>query len=240
MFGNNKLIGTDFSKDGKHLDVHSVFATVQGEGPHAGHPAVFVRLGYCNLRCLFCDTDFESDVKEMPLDALLDEIYSEFRKIKGDLVVITGGEPCRQNISLLVRILLERGCRVQIETAGTVWPPQLPTLFSHPNFTVVISPKTGKISMLAAEAATHFKYVVSVDQKRDADGLPIALMQRGANNAVALAKPPQHIPPQNVYLSPMDEQDGEKNLANNRLVADLAMKHGYTAGLQLHKYMSVE
>jgi len=45
--------------DGTSLLVKNIFKTLQGEGPHAGVPAVFIRLGGCNLACSFCDTEFE-------------------------------------------------------------------------------------------------------------------------------------------------------------------------------------
>ena len=45
----------------RHLDVHSIFHTIQGEGPYCGHPAVFIRLAGCNLQCPGCDTGRSDD-----------------------------------------------------------------------------------------------------------------------------------------------------------------------------------
>src|SRR5882672_9762748 len=53
MFGQNEVVKEDYDPQGK-LWVREVFYTIQGEGPDAGTPAVFVRLAGCNLRCYFC------------------------------------------------------------------------------------------------------------------------------------------------------------------------------------------
>jgi organic radical activating enzyme len=58
MRGNNPIRPPE-QGDGMILQVKSIFATIQGEGPNVGTPAVFIRLGGCNLACEFCDTSFE-------------------------------------------------------------------------------------------------------------------------------------------------------------------------------------
>ena len=42
----------------RSYDVHSIFPTIQGEGPFVGQPAIFIRLAGCNLQCPACDTDY--------------------------------------------------------------------------------------------------------------------------------------------------------------------------------------
>src|SRR5574344_1593020 len=61
MFGTNEVVGKRFFKDAApdQLFVTSIFYTLQGEGPFAGKPAVFVRLSKCQLSCSFCDTFFD-------------------------------------------------------------------------------------------------------------------------------------------------------------------------------------
>lgn len=59
MFGANRIVGQkEFADAGDKLMVTSVFVTLQGEGPYAGRPAVFLRLAYCNLACSFCFPDY--------------------------------------------------------------------------------------------------------------------------------------------------------------------------------------
>ena len=48
------------SRDADVLEVHSIFYTLQGEGPFCGSPAIFIRLAGCNLQCPGCDTDYTS------------------------------------------------------------------------------------------------------------------------------------------------------------------------------------
>jgi 7-carboxy-7-deazaguanine synthase len=126
--------------DGLTLWVQDVFYTLQGEGPFTGHPSVFIRMAGCNLRCFWCDTEFESSTWHPTLDELLERVES-VRPSTCDLIVLTGGEPLRQNIVPLIDRLLARGLRVQIETNGTLWL-DLP---ADPRLTVVCSPKTPRL-----------------------------------------------------------------------------------------------
>ena len=75
------------------LGLVEIFYTLQGEGTHAGTPAVFVRLAGCNLSCDFCDTDYA-------LRSLtsVEAVVERVREAGGDcpMVVVTGGEPLAQ------------------------------------------------------------------------------------------------------------------------------------------------
>src|SRR3990167_7916538 len=115
MFGKNKITKPSFG-DGYVLAIKEIFATLQGEGPFAGEPSVFVRLGGCNLQCKFCDTDFENSTN-ITLESLLLTIehlsISKAKRVR-KLVVITGGEPFLQPIELLCEKLIKSGYKVQI------------------------------------------------------------------------------------------------------------------------------
>lgn len=243
MFGKNPIQKQELG-DGRKLRVvkGSPFFTIQGEGPFAGHPAVFVRLHGCNLRCWFCDTEFSNpDDPEwdttMLARAILDEQIRYRRQFK--LVVITGGEPFRQNITKLCKMLLGYGFTVQIETAGSLWVPGLEELLGpvHGNrFRIVCSPKTPTIHEMVLKHATEFKYVVGSDTEI-INGVPAASTQNQNGVARPLAVSRSGTP---VYLSPMDEYDEEVNAHNRRKVAQLALKHGFIAGVQMHKLMEIQ
>lgn len=101
------------------MRVNEIFYSLQGEGYHAGTPAVFIRFSGCNLKCGFCDTKHDA-FKEMTED----DIIREACVYPATHVVITGGEPALQITASLVDKLHEKGKYVQIETNGTCRLPE--------------------------------------------------------------------------------------------------------------------
>lgn len=229
MFGDNPLRPQE-EGDGQHLWIQEVFYTLQGEAIFAGQPAVFVRLGGCNLRCYWCDTDFESSTYRPALEELLAHVES-LRAAVCDLIVITGGEPLRQNITPFVQRLLERGLRVQIETSGSL-SLDLP---EHPRLFVLCSPKTPKLHPGIVPRISAFKYVVASGETDPQDGLPIMSTQKQGTPA-RIARPPQGA---RVYVMPRDDRDPERNRANMQECARIAMSFGYTLTLQTHKLLGI-
>jgi 7-carboxy-7-deazaguanine synthase len=219
--------------DGKVLQVAEIFYTLQGEGPFSGLPSVFVRLTGCNLRCWFCDTKWDDDLDIFMSDRMVFEQAVEKAAGRTKLLVRTGGEPCRQNIGLLVNRFLEAGWQVQVETAGTIFQEAL----ARRGVTVVCSPKTPAIDKLVWKYVDAFKYVIDVDDEIDPDdGLPLANTQAPEGRKRALCKPK---PGAAVYLSPCDVQDEERNRLNRLRVGALALKYGHRAGVQLHKLLEL-
>jgi 7-carboxy-7-deazaguanine synthase len=225
MFGNNP-IRPPVKSDGEILQVQSIFATFQGEGPYTGWPAVFIRLGGCNLACRFCDTEFESF---HPLS--IDEIISKTNELSGKandntthkLIVITGGEPFRQPIEQLCDRLIKNSYKIQIETNGT--------LFRNvsKDVDIICSPKnTGTgyhmIREDLLERVNAFKFIVSAH-----DSLYSNVGNVGQAN--------YNIP---VYVQPMDEQDEQKNRKNMALAIKIAADNGYRISLQTHKILEIE
>lgn len=236
----------DRREDGSVV-VHSVFYTIQGEGPFAGDPAVFVRLAGCNLQCPACDTEYTSVRRRMrPAD-----VYSEVclalhdwaektvgehdHMACGNLVVITGGEPFRQNLQAVVAYLLKEGFRVQIETNGTLYPGDA-FLFHHPNLRIVCSPKTSVVHKKLVEHVDAFKYVATGSSIME-DGLPRHALEHP--NAGQLFRPPPSWHG-TIYLQPVDEQDEAKNAYNRAAVIASCMRHGYRLCLQLHKIIGLD
>lgn len=98
---------------GKTYRVNEVFYSVQGEGANAGMPFVFVRFAGCNLKCSWCDTEFESFTELTGL-----EIVARASAYGCKNVLFTGGEPA---LSLDAELLaLFEGWYKAIETNGTI------------------------------------------------------------------------------------------------------------------------
>lgn len=162
------------------LAVKRLFYTFQGEGPYAGHPALFIRLIGCNIGakqdCPWCDTDFSDhgDVTTFArLSTLIEATVNGTAHPPG--IVITGGEPLLQGEALrrlLTQYKLEQRkppAFWQIETNGMLYTPEL---FSGLNVYTVISPKVGhnqngyrplRESWLSKPLRTALKFVVDAD-----------------------------------------------------------------------------
>lgn len=214
------------------FDVHSVFPTIQGEGPFCGERALFIRLHGCNLRCPGCDTEYTAARTPVTAGFML-RAALDHRWYRGGLIVITGGEPLRQNIAPAVKQLLDNGFRVQIETNGVLAPEDLP--WDHPSFSVVCSPKTSRIHETIFAKAVAFKYVLRHGQVADEDGLPTKALLHAASPYVARPRPGAL-----VYVQPMDEDDAAANALNLDAAIRSAMKHGHKLQLQIHKICNLD
>jgi organic radical activating enzyme len=213
------------------LEIHSIFETIQGEGPYAGMPSVFIRLAGCNLDCPWCDTIYTgSDVTAMSPDFILSEVRS---LSDHKLIVITGGEPFRQDFSELVYTLIYAGYTIQVETNGTLYNENFP----YPLVTTVCSPKIGKIHKDLAPKISHYKYVASWDSIDLVDGLPIEVLGNSLRKRVA--RPPEGSTAR-IYLQPMDCQHEGGNARNLKAVVQSCITYGYVLCLQMHKIAGVE
>lgn len=220
-----------------NIVVHSMFPTVQGEGPFTGQPALFVRLAGCNLRCPLCDTDYTSKRSVYEVTSLVQTIVNARKGFAGDLIVITGGEPMRQPIGPLCFALAHAGYRVQIETNGTIWREEFAR--RHRNIYIVCSPKASRVAPLLWPQVDAVKYVLHADSV-DADGLPLRALDHP--NAGRVARPPAdwHGKKSDIYLQPVDVGDAAENARHARRVVLECLTHGYTVCVQTHKVLGVE
>jgi organic radical activating enzyme len=211
-----------------NLDIVKIWPTIQGEGPYYGCPAVFVRFAGCNLQCPMCDADYTSERRKMSPGKIVDEIQKYYKQ---SLVVLTGGEPFRQNLDPLVRLLINTGMTVQIETNGCYYQPAIP----YDKIMVVCSPKTPKIH---PDLPVHcYKYVLDEENISEGDGLPTSVL--------GMDKPPAR-PRDNewgkvpIYVQPADEFDEEKTRNNMEMTAAVVMKFGYRLSIQIQKIIGLE
>ncbi|MEX1240135.1 MAG: 7-carboxy-7-deazaguanine synthase QueE [Cyclobacteriaceae bacterium] len=96
------------------------FYTIQGEGYYQGQAAYFIRLGGCDVGCIWCDVKESWDATLHPLTPVV-EITARAKASGTPVVVITGGEPLMYDLTDLTGSLKEVGLRTHVETSG-VYP----------------------------------------------------------------------------------------------------------------------
>lgn len=100
------------------LPVMESFYTIQGEGFHQGKAAYFIRLGGCDVGCVWCDVKDSWDADKHPQLPITDMVQ-EAAANPGRIAVITGGEPLMHNLDGLTKALHKAGFRNHIETSGS-------------------------------------------------------------------------------------------------------------------------
>lgn len=261
MFGKNIVVkrDPDATYDSK-LKVREIFDTIQGEGPFTGVPAVFIRLAGCNLRCHFCDTDFDSDVREMSVEEIIDEVKAQTTKdASRRLIVITGGEPFVQPITKLCASLTQGQNRyeVQIETAGTLFDKGLIPMLLSGKVTLVCSPKTGSVHRDIDTYCKHWKYIVRMGEQSASDGLPMFSTQVPGESLMLYR--PKFSELNTIWLQPCEEYgtktaisvtdpnhivqeqvpDVQRTKRNMNLAVSIAMRFGYRLSVQTHKILGM-
>jgi len=247
--------------EASELLVKETFRTIQGEGPLAGWPAVFVRLAGCPLSCWFCDTDYsEEGVEPEPWPCVVDRIVRELRGtaggpspkfglMRGDmkpggLVVLTGGEPLAQPVADLARFLVSWRIRVQVETSGVRWQRNLP--LGSDLFHVTVSPKAPKLHPKLVWAMQHnadrFSWKFVLRKGETIEGGPVVNSQNRGKLLSDFPQPsPADVDARRVFVQPMDENSWDPDAApdanekNTRWCAELAVARGYRLSLQTHK-----
>lgn len=181
------------------LQVAEIFGpTIQGEGPTAGRPAMFLRLMGCNLSCGWCDTGYTWDASRYDLHAIgqsrpVGDILGELlahRAVRK--VVITGGEPLlhqtRPGWDMLIEALAVAGMDIEIETNGTVTPTEETAEVARFNVSVKLAhaglPRRARINDEALHVLRYgdsvFKFVVrTVDDLAEIDAL-LSAKNKGA------------------------------------------------------------
>jgi 7-carboxy-7-deazaguanine synthase len=107
------------------LPVMEHFYTLQGEGYHQGRAAYFIRLGGCDVGCVWCDVKDSWNMERHPkmgVTELINTVQNNSSPLgggrEGAIVVITGGEPLMHNLDELTKELQSAGLKTHIETSG--------------------------------------------------------------------------------------------------------------------------
>ncbi|HNP05984.1 MAG TPA: 7-carboxy-7-deazaguanine synthase QueE [Cyclobacteriaceae bacterium] len=93
------------------------FYTIQGEGAYQGHAAYFIRLGGCDVGCVWCDVKESWDASAHPIVAV-EDMVKKAKESKCKIVVVTGGEPAHYDLTELTAQIHSVGMRTHIETSG--------------------------------------------------------------------------------------------------------------------------
>lgn len=129
------------------------FYTLQGEGLYSGQAAYFIRLGGCDVGCVWCDVKESWDAAIHPHMSVEEIVAAAFAN-PGRIAVITGGEPAMHDLSYLTKGLKAAGFRTHIETSGSS------PLTGELDF-VTLSPKKFKAPLPEAlKKASELKVVV--------------------------------------------------------------------------------
>jgi 7-carboxy-7-deazaguanine synthase (Cx14CxxC type) len=199
--------------------VKEIFYSLQGEGFHAGRPAVFCRFSGCNLRCEFCDTDFEGTdgpnggvYESEELASVVAGLWpGKAGRDARPFVVCTGGEPLLQMDAGLLEAFRARGLEVAVETNGTILAPGGIDWLT-------VSPKTGG-----------------------------SLLQRSGNE-LKLLYPLRDLSPaqceglnfEHFFLQPVDAGDPAANKRNVAAAVDYCLNHPpWRLSLQIQKIVGI-
>ena len=93
------------------------FYTIQGEGFYQGSAAYFIRLGGCDVGCVWCDVKESWDASAHPLVSV-SEMARKAKDSGAQIVVVTGGEPVMYDLTALTDALKAAGLRTHLETSG--------------------------------------------------------------------------------------------------------------------------
>lgn len=138
------------------------FVSINGESKRAGELAVFIRFRGCNLSCTYCDTAWANSGSSPAEMMTADELAEYVRQTGVKNVTLTGGEPLLQKgLYTLIEKLITDGCRVEIETNGSVSIAELAEKPCRPDFTLDYKlPSSGMESRMLTE---NYRYLAACD-----------------------------------------------------------------------------
>lgn len=204
------------------LLINEIFSSIQGEGLDVGKPAVFVRLGVCNLQCPWCDTDFRKGAawwEEYDIAETVAKLLSPNK-----LVVLTGGEPFAQPLADLLKRLQNMHLQVGIETNGTLWQPGI----DYDTVAITCSPKPGyDVHPEVATRVACWKFVWGAG-----DPLPTQLLSGDCGVQWDCYGA--------IYIQPRDDGEEDRNARNLSAAIRLCQLNGWRLSVQLHKLIGVE
>ena len=196
--------------------INEIFYSLQGEGHNTGRAAIFIRFAGCNLRCPFCDTEFDS-YQEMTDSDILEAIAP----YPSRFIVLTGGEPTLQADESFVDLLHQNGYEVAMESNGTRPAPR--------NLDwLTVSPK-----VIRGERREERGERLPDEVKVVFDG--------HADPDLFLSALPSHPQPRHLYLQPCDVGDARRNAEITAACVAYIKEHPqWRLSLQTHKLIDIK
>ncbi len=223
-----------------------IFASLQGEGPSAGHPCAFIRLSRCNLACVWCDTaytwrftgdnrshrdglDFDRKANQVTLSE--EEAAARIAALGQSRLVITGGEPLLQAPALAGMIAALPQMHIEVETNGTVAPPpafdalihqyNVSPKLAHSGNPAALALPPERLAAWAADPRAWFKFVIA--EPADLDEV-LALQAAHA------------IPASRIFLMP-EGRDSAALRERARWLAPICSEHEFSFSDRLHIHL---
>jgi len=223
-----------------------IFTALQGEGPSAGRPSIFIRLSGCNLACVWCDTAYtwrfsgdnrphwdeetfgraDNQIKLEETDAA-----AQIAALAGNRLVITGGEPLLQAPALARMLEGLPDLHVEVETNGTIAPPpaldgvvdqyNVSPKLSHSGNQEELALRSETLSTFAADQRAWFKFVIC----EPADLNEIVRLQRRFS-----------IPAARIFLMP-EGRDSATLRERSTWITELCALHDYNFTDRLHIHL---
>ena len=210
--------------------VNDIFYSLQGEGRHTGRPALFVRFAGCNLKCPFCDTEFDS-YHEFSADYIVTELLAHCIDHgvlhEKPMVVLTGGEPTLQVGEDFIDLLHEEGFYVAMESNGVLPAPR--------NLDwLTVSPKSARPRKAFQEGGRRPDEIKIVfNGNNDPEKILSAYMNRLSDD--------DESPKPLLYLQPCDTGGELQNRYITTLCVRYVMSHPkWRLSLQTHKLIGIE
>jgi 7-carboxy-7-deazaguanine synthase len=190
------------------------FYSIQGEGVYTGQPAFFIRLGGCDVGCVWCDVKDSWDADKHPKKSL-EFLLAEAKKHPSRILILTGGEPAMYDLTEISKAFKNEGFRVHIETSGAY---ELIGDFDW----VTFSPKKFKAPIASAAI--------------QADELKVVVLNK---SDIAWAESHQRMVTDTckLYLQP----EWDKREVTEKIIFDYILKNpNWFVSLQTHKYLGVD
>ena len=210
------------------LPVVEKFISINGEGAHAGELAAFIRFRGCNLSCSYCDTCWANTENAPAEYETVEELAEWVAETCVHNVTLTGGEPLlHKEAGALAELLIANGCRVEIETNGSISLDKLAAAENRPVFTMDYKlPSSGMEEFMCIN---NFRLLGCHDTVKFVSG-SIEDLERAAE----LIEEHRLTERCHVYISPVF---GEIDPADIVSFMEEHMMNGVRLQLQLHKFI---